>query len=172
MDRRGICELPWLLLRLEGGLGIWPPLIVGLFSRFTTIDDGDRIVPGIGALAFRLRWYGTGSNKLLVRAGRGSATRSANDRNCWLSGLVTVGKGDAEASRLRGLRNGKAVVDEIDRGVYARIVLGVVVEELRYEGASVESDDFTTADQRGLLEIGVGPGRVAGTTGGVYTPWR
>jgi hypothetical protein len=83
-----------------------------------------------------------------------------------------MGKGDADASRLSGLLRGRAVVDEIDRGVNLRDMLGVVVEEDRYEGASVPSDDLTTADHLGLFVTGVGPGREVGATGGVYTPWR
>lgn len=81
--------------------------------------------------------------------------------------------GEAEASRLRGLRSGNAVLDDIDRGVYLRVVdmlEGVVDVDDRYVGASVESCDLTTADHRGLLESGVGPGRATGATGGVYTP--
>lgn len=81
--------------------------------------------------------------------------------------------GEAEASRLRGLRSGNAVLDDMDRGVYLRIVdilEGVVEVDERYVGANVESCDLTTADHRGLLDKGVGPGRGTGATGGVYTP--
>ncbi len=81
-------------------------------------------------------------------------------------------EGDADASRLSGLLNGTAVVDDIERGVYFRAVNGVVAVEERYEGAKVLSLGFTTADHLGLFGNGVGPGREAGTTGGVYTPWR
>ena len=71
--------------------------------------------------------------------GVGEPMRSANDLNCWFLPVAGVGpgpagEGDVTVSRLSGLRNGTAVAEDMDLGVYLRLGVGVnMVEEVTFE---------------------------------------
>lgn len=112
-------------LREDGGLGIAGAAEAWYFELLSTaIEEGDRIVPGCGALTFLVRGVGKESRRLpLARAGEGSATRSAKERYACppfcavICECKAAGRGEEYASWPRGLRRGRAVVEEIDRGV-------------------------------------------------------
>jgi hypothetical protein len=100
--------------------------------------------------------------------GEGEATRSANDRNCWLPRLAVAGvgicDGEAEVSRLKGLGYGRLLLLEIDRGVV--LLKGDTVEREddleTCPGRDTGSAVLATADHLGFVGLGEGlTGRVA-----------